>query len=154
MLETKEALPKFLNQKQVAEILGKSTAWLERMRWKGDGPPFRKFGRHVRYSLEGGLLLTGTVKLEWQKLNEDQRQTVRNCVAYCKYLDPEAPWDDFNDLELKTIILNLHEGFIGSVTVVEEDDVLGFWWVHGWEEWLLENPQNIYVYPFASQLSF
>ena len=52
MLETKEALPKFLNQKQVAEILGKSTAWLERMRWKGDGPPFRKFGRHVRYSLD------------------------------------------------------------------------------------------------------
>ncbi len=52
MLEPEEALPKLLNQKQVAEILGKSTAWLERMRWKGGGPPFRKFGRHVRYSLD------------------------------------------------------------------------------------------------------
>jgi len=51
-LEPEEALPKLLNQKQVAEILGKSTAWLERMRWKGGGPPFRKFGRHVRYSLD------------------------------------------------------------------------------------------------------
>ena len=52
MLEPEEALPKLLNQKQVAEILGKSTAWLERMRWKGGGLPFRKFGRHVRYSLD------------------------------------------------------------------------------------------------------
>ena len=52
MLETEEVLPKLLNQKQVAEILGKSTAWLERVRWSGaDGPPFRKFGRHVRYDL-------------------------------------------------------------------------------------------------------
>ncbi len=130
--------------------------------FKEDNRPIRPFAylqaqcacfNSLKFQFEGGLLLTGTVKLEWQKLNEDQRQTVRNCVAYCKYLDPEAPWDDFNDLELKTIILDLHEGFIGSVTVVEEDDVLGFWWVHGWEEWLLENPENIYVYPFASQLS-
>jgi predicted DNA-binding transcriptional regulator AlpA len=40
---------KLLNQKQVAEIIGFSEAWLERKRWEGDGIPYRKLGRSVRY---------------------------------------------------------------------------------------------------------
>ena len=42
-------LPRLLNQRQLAEYLGKSTAWCERARWAGNGPPYRKIGRHVRY---------------------------------------------------------------------------------------------------------
>lgn len=38
-----------LDQKEVARILKKSEAWLERSRWDGKGPPYRKIGRHVRY---------------------------------------------------------------------------------------------------------
>lgn len=40
---------KLLNQKQVAEIIGLSEAWLERKRWEGCGIPYRKLGRCVRY---------------------------------------------------------------------------------------------------------
>jgi predicted DNA-binding transcriptional regulator AlpA len=40
---------KLLNQKQVAEIIGLSEAWLERMRWVGGGIPYRKIGKVVRY---------------------------------------------------------------------------------------------------------
>ncbi len=38
-----------LNQKEAAEILKKSTAWMERSRWDGSGPPYIKIGRAVRY---------------------------------------------------------------------------------------------------------
>lgn len=40
---------KLLNQKEVAQIIRKSTAWLERKRWEGGGIPYRKVGRHVFY---------------------------------------------------------------------------------------------------------
>jgi predicted DNA-binding transcriptional regulator AlpA len=40
---------KLINQKQVAEIIGLSEAWLERKRWEGGGIPYRKLGRAVRY---------------------------------------------------------------------------------------------------------
>lgn len=43
------ATSKLLNQKQVAEIIGFSEAWLERKRWEGGGIPYRKLGRSVRY---------------------------------------------------------------------------------------------------------
>ena len=38
-----------MTQQEVAKVLKKSTAWLERSRWNGSGPPYRKIGRHVRY---------------------------------------------------------------------------------------------------------
>lgn len=38
-----------LNEKQVAEMIGKSVAWLQRARWAGGGIPYRKIGRNVRY---------------------------------------------------------------------------------------------------------
>ena len=41
--------PTLLNQKEVALIIRKSEAWLERQRWLGEGLPYRKVGRHVLY---------------------------------------------------------------------------------------------------------
>jgi len=40
---------KLLTSAEVAELIGKSQAWLARMRWAGGGIPYRKIGRHVRY---------------------------------------------------------------------------------------------------------
>jgi len=40
---------RLLSSIEVADIIGKSTAWLARKRWEGDGIPYRKIGRHVRY---------------------------------------------------------------------------------------------------------
>lgn len=46
-------IPVYLNQRQVAEMVGKSEAWLERSRWSGvGGPVFTKIGRSVRYSMD------------------------------------------------------------------------------------------------------
>ena len=39
-----------LDEKTVAPLIGKSVAWLQRKRWEGGGIPYRKLGRHVRYS--------------------------------------------------------------------------------------------------------
>ena len=41
--------PRLLNQKEVASIIRKSEAWLERQRWLGEGIPYLKIGRSVRY---------------------------------------------------------------------------------------------------------
>ena len=49
MQSLNQANSKLLNQKQVAEIIGLSEAWLERKRWEGGGIPYRKLGRCVRY---------------------------------------------------------------------------------------------------------
>lgn len=38
------------NQKAIAKVLCCSTAWLERGRWAGYGPVFRKIGRRVIYT--------------------------------------------------------------------------------------------------------
>ena len=38
-----------LNQKEVSVIIRKSEAWLERQRWLGEGIPYLKIGRSVRY---------------------------------------------------------------------------------------------------------
>ena len=40
---------RLLTQRETAGILKKSEAWLERSRWDGTGPPFKKIGRSVRY---------------------------------------------------------------------------------------------------------
>ncbi len=40
---------RLLTEKQAALILGMSVAWFQRKRWEGDGPPFVKFDRAVRY---------------------------------------------------------------------------------------------------------
>ena len=56
MEKAKEVLPgvadiPFLNQQEVADLLGIANRTLERFRYEGRGPPFRKFGRRVLYSL-------------------------------------------------------------------------------------------------------
>ena len=45
----KEDLPAFLTERQLADILHCSVRTLQRHRLIGDGPPFIKFGRLVRY---------------------------------------------------------------------------------------------------------
>lgn len=45
-------MPRLLTQAQLAVYLGESEAWAERARWSGDGPPYVKLGRHVRYRAE------------------------------------------------------------------------------------------------------
>lgn len=42
---------RLLTSAEVAELIGKSVAWLARKRWEGGGIPYRKIGRHVRYQL-------------------------------------------------------------------------------------------------------
>lgn len=56
---------KLLTSTEVAAMIGKSTAWLARKRWEGDGIPYRKIGRHVRYQL--------SVVLAW--LNQQPEMT-------------------------------------------------------------------------------
>ena len=43
------SLPDFLTTKEVAKIIHKSPAWLEKKRTEGGGIPFRKIGHHVLY---------------------------------------------------------------------------------------------------------
>jgi helix-turn-helix protein len=40
----------FLTEREAAALLHLSPATLSRWRWIGDGPPFKKFGRSVRYA--------------------------------------------------------------------------------------------------------
>lgn len=48
-------LPRLMDQRDLANYLGKSTAWCERARWAGEGPRFIKLGRHVRYRADDVL---------------------------------------------------------------------------------------------------
>jgi predicted DNA-binding transcriptional regulator AlpA len=41
---------KLLTENEVSIIIKKSTAWLRRSRWLGDGIPYRKLGGSVRYN--------------------------------------------------------------------------------------------------------
>ena len=42
----------FLNTPQAAHFLALSQRTLEKMRWKGRGPKYRKHGRHVKYHID------------------------------------------------------------------------------------------------------
>ena len=42
-------LPEYLNTRQAAAYTGMSRQWFDIARMKGDGPPFIKVGRAVRY---------------------------------------------------------------------------------------------------------
>ncbi|GAA0581407.1 helix-turn-helix transcriptional regulator [Halomonas salifodinae] len=53
--EATTVLPRLMNQRDLANYLGKSTAWCERARWAGEGPRFIKLGRHVRYRADDVL---------------------------------------------------------------------------------------------------
>jgi len=44
-------LPEYLNPKQAATLTGFTPKALERMRQRGDGPPFLKRGKSIRYTV-------------------------------------------------------------------------------------------------------
>jgi hypothetical protein len=46
-----DPLPMFVDVKRAAEILQISASFLNKARLTGDGPPFAKFGFHVRYNV-------------------------------------------------------------------------------------------------------
>lgn len=50
-LHSSNEVPILLNQKKAAKVIDKSTKWLERQRWLGEGPLYRKIGGSVRYEL-------------------------------------------------------------------------------------------------------
>lgn len=56
---------RLLTTAEVAELIGKSCAWLIRKRWEGGGIPYRKIGRSVRYQ--------ESVVIDW--LNEQPSMT-------------------------------------------------------------------------------
>ncbi|MEX0963810.1 MAG: helix-turn-helix domain-containing protein [Pseudohongiellaceae bacterium] len=64
-------LPRLMNQRELAEYLGKSTAWCERARWIGEGPKFIKLGKHVRYRVEDVMT--------WIDAHELQSSTTEGC---------------------------------------------------------------------------
>jgi hypothetical protein len=43
---------KYLNEHELADRLGMTVKWLQKMRLLGGGIPFHRFGRAVRYSIE------------------------------------------------------------------------------------------------------
>lgn len=48
-------VPVYVSEKEAARITGLSTAWFQRARWAGNGPPFIKLGgahRKVQYNRE------------------------------------------------------------------------------------------------------
>ena len=53
---------KLLTPKEAAEMLKVSVSWLAKARMRGDGPPFIRIGRSIRYS-ELGLL-------QWMKAHQ------------------------------------------------------------------------------------
>jgi predicted DNA-binding transcriptional regulator AlpA len=46
---------RLLTPKEAANVLRLSTSWLAKARMRGDGPPYAKLGRCIRYA-EGNLL--------------------------------------------------------------------------------------------------
>jgi Helix-turn-helix domain len=47
----KPPIPQFVDVKDAAKILNVSASYLNKLRMTGDGPPFAKFGFHVRYAV-------------------------------------------------------------------------------------------------------
>jgi hypothetical protein len=46
-----QTVPQFVDAKGAAKILNISASFLNKARMTGDGPPYVKFGFHVRYSV-------------------------------------------------------------------------------------------------------
>jgi predicted DNA-binding transcriptional regulator AlpA len=63
------ALEPLLHPRDAAQILNVSTSWLAKARMRGDGPPFIRVGRSVRY---GGAALLQWVKSR-QRLSTSER---------------------------------------------------------------------------------
>lgn len=48
----KEPRPKYITAKEVSEITSVTVQTLANLRFQGQGPPYYKFGRAVRYKLQ------------------------------------------------------------------------------------------------------
>jgi Helix-turn-helix domain len=72
------AAVKLLNPKEAAQLLKVSVSWLAKARMRGDGPPFIKIGRNVRYSEAGALAVdagaSAPVNQRTVKRREDQNK--------------------------------------------------------------------------------
>jgi hypothetical protein len=44
--------PAYLTTQEASALSGMTVAWLERGRWRGDGPPYVKLGAAVRYPVD------------------------------------------------------------------------------------------------------
>lgn len=58
------ALPTLLNTKQVAELLGVSVDALAQNRYLGEGIPYIKIGKRVRYNLDDVIAYLETQKVK------------------------------------------------------------------------------------------
>ncbi|MFW5453531.1 helix-turn-helix transcriptional regulator [Thioalkalivibrio sulfidiphilus] len=55
--------PRLMTPAEVQQLLGKSKAWLDRSRLEGNGPPYVKIGRTVRYRADDvAAWLNGNVR--------------------------------------------------------------------------------------------
>jgi predicted DNA-binding transcriptional regulator AlpA len=52
IMPTETFTPEYISTEDAARLTGLSVAWLERSRWAGDGPPYVKLGKAVRYPLD------------------------------------------------------------------------------------------------------
>jgi hypothetical protein len=43
--------PQFVDEKAAGKIISKPVSWLQYARWRGEGPPFYKLGRSIRYDV-------------------------------------------------------------------------------------------------------
>ena len=52
-MQSDTSIDRLLTPREAAKFLGVSESWLAKARMRGDGPPFVKFGRSVRYPTSG-----------------------------------------------------------------------------------------------------
>ena len=69
----KQKSQKLYNEVEAADMLNMSIAWMQRMRWSGNGPPFVKIGHAVRYRPEDIQ--------DW--INERLRTSTSDCQRDC-----------------------------------------------------------------------
>ena len=48
--KTNSGIERLLTPKEIADLFRVSTSWLAKARMRGDGPPFIRIGRSIRYS--------------------------------------------------------------------------------------------------------
>jgi len=71
------------DQKAAADILDKSVAWMERARWAGNGPPYFKIGRAVRYE-EDALYAWIAEHCYTSTAQYSEEHKPNTCIPACK----------------------------------------------------------------------
>jgi predicted DNA-binding transcriptional regulator AlpA len=70
----------YITEKEAARLCGMSEEWLRKQRRLGQGPPFVRFGRAIRYS-QAGLWTWSTAQLRATNLNSKGGQNNASSVA-------------------------------------------------------------------------